>query len=261
MKPIVCSVVILLSFAVLANGPKAKRRVLTPEERAEAMLEMQKETGGFIDKLGEGRLTLFNCQSRVSDAAIIERIDHLFKCARFKLQLVKGDKFTWQTASAIREKDGAIVSLFLIDDPAYPMSLVAMEERWGMINVAKFANDSLSDEILTKRFKKEFVRIAGLTFAGLMPVHKGKICKPVKDGPTLEEYPMDGYAVDGIQAMAKYLRNLGATQGRHTVYITACKEGWAPAPTNEFQKAIWEKVHQLPTHPIKIKPETKKVEK
>ena len=28
---------------------------------------------------------------------------------------------------------------------------------------------------------------------------------------------------------------------------------------NEYQKAIWDKVHAMPTAPIKIKPETKKV--
>ena len=46
-----------------------------------------------------------------------------------------------------------------------------------------------------------------------------------------------------------------------STYKKACEEGWAPNPTNEFQKAIWDKVHELPTEPIKIKPEEKKTEK
>ena len=32
-----------------------------------------------------------------------------------------------------------------------------------------------------------------------------------------------------------------------------------PAPTNDVQKAIWDEIHAMPTEPIKIKPETKKV--
>jgi len=32
----------------------------------------------------------------------------------------------------------------------------------------------------------------------------------------------------------------------------ACQEGWAPAPTNDIQKAIWNEVRQLPAKPIKI---------
>ena len=49
--------------------------------------------------------------------------------------------------------------------------------------------------------------------------------------------------------------------GKRSVYRKACEEGWAPAPTNDVQKAIWDKVHAMPTEPIKIKPETKKTEK
>ena len=35
-------------------------------------------------------------------------------------------------------------------------------------------------------------------------------------------------------------KNIGRT--RRASYKVACEEGWAPAPTNDFQKAIWEKV-------------------
>ena len=48
---------------------------------------------------------------------------------------------------------------------------------------------------------------------------------------------------------------------RLTTYRKACEEGWANPPTNDVQKAIWDKVHALPTEPLKIKPEEKKTEK
>ncbi|MCL2104224.1 MAG: hypothetical protein FWH21_04115, partial [Kiritimatiellaeota bacterium] len=35
---------------------------------------------------------------------------------------------------------------------------------------------------------------------------------------------------------------LGISPGRMTSYRRAVEEGWAPAPTNDFQKAIWEEV-------------------
>lgn len=41
-------------------------------------------------------------------------------------------------------------------------------------------------------------------------------------------------------------------------YLTACREGWAPAPTNDFQRAIWERAlsekERGPTNPIRILP-------
>ena len=32
----------------------------------------------------------------------------------------------------------------------------------------------------------------------------------------------------------------------------------APAPTNEFQKAVWDKVHAIPQNPMKIEFDPKK---
>ena len=65
--------------------------------------------------------------------------------------------------------------------------------------------------------------------------------------------------MDKLQAIVKHLESRGVTPTIIAHYRQACQQGWAPAPTNEYQKAIWDKVHQLPTAPIKIKPETKKV--
>lgn len=41
-------------------------------------------------------------------------------------------------------------------------------------------------------------------------------------------------------------------------YSEACQEGWAPPPTNEFQKAIWDKVHAIPDKPMTIEFDPKK---
>ena len=47
---------------------------------------------------------------------------------------------------------------------------------------------------------------------------------------------------------------------RKSTYMGACRQGWAPAPTNEYQKAIWDRVNKEraeatknPTNPMKIK--------
>ena len=41
-------------------------------------------------------------------------------------------------------------------------------------------------------------------------------------------------------------------------YYEACERGWALAPTNAAQKAIWKKVHQIPDKPITIEYDPKK---
>ena len=39
---------------------------------------------------------------------------------------------------------------------------------------------------------------------------------------------------------------------RRIPYRQACKEGRAPVPTNDVQRAIWNKVHQIPDSPLVI---------
>ncbi len=66
------------------------------------------------------------------------------------------------------------------------------------------------------------------------------------------------YTFDFVQGMSKHLPNLGIKQFTRTIYKKACEEGWAPAPTNDYQKAVWEQVkadkERGPTSPITIPP-------
>ena len=55
-----------------------------------------------------------------------------------------------------------------------------------------------------------------------------------------------------IDVMIMSATALGAYVKRRTSYQKACEEGWAPLPTNDVQKAIWDKVHAVPKNPMKI---------
>ena len=63
----------------------------------------------------------------------------------------------------------------------------------------------------------------------------------------------DRVPMDKVQAIGAYLAAHGVTPLVTAHYRQACKQGWAPAPTNEYQKAIWDQVHEIPTEPLKIK--------
>ena len=51
---------------------------------------------------------------------------------------------------------------------------------------------------------------------------------------------------------------LGIFSRQMVPYSRACREGWAPFPTNAVQKAFWEKVHAIPDRPITIEFDPKK---
>ena len=112
-------------------------------------------------------------------------------------------------------------------------------------------------EFAESRYRKELIR--AVCYAAGTPVtqFKGNIFTIAK-ARDLDHCP-EMIPIDTMQRTAFRLKDLGVMPSYKTTYRKACVDGWAPAPTNEYQKAIWDKVHAMPTAPIKIKPETKKV--
>ena len=66
----------------------------------------------------------------------------------------------------------------------------------------------------------------------------------------------DTMIYDMVLRCNKYLASIGITPSQKASYKTACEEGWAPAPTNDVQKAIWERTKaekdKKPSNPIKV---------
>ena len=70
----------------------------------------------------------------------------------------------------------------------------------------------------------------------------------------LEGFPEGGdLPVDVGARVNSYLNYCGVKPLQRVTYRRACQEGWAHQPTNSFQKAVWDEVHQIPQKPITIK--------
>ena len=74
----------------------------------------------------------------------------------------------------------------------------------------------------------------------------------------LDKNPDIQLPVDVLSRFRTYMEPLGVKPSILVPYRRACEEGWAPAPTNEYQKAIWDKVHAAPKNPMKIEFDPKK---
>ncbi len=64
--------------------------------------------------------------------------------------------------------------------------------------------------------------------------------------------------IDMANRYTSYLATLGVKPAHERTYRQACKEGWAPPPTNDIQRAIWQKVHKIPDNPMTIEYDPKK---
>ena len=72
----------------------------------------------------------------------------------------------------------------------------------------------------------------------------------------LDAIPGLDFALDVEARIVNNMNTSGIRPYRIAKYSEAVKEGWAPAPTNDYQKAIWDKVRSEkergPTNPIEI---------
>jgi hypothetical protein len=195
-----------------------------------------------------------NKQNSIPDSTVQLFADNLSSIFRSRVLVNKDCKFSICGAEDIRRNAKANVAFFLIEDKNMPISLVSMEGRWTMVNIAPLSEGTTDPEILKKRTLRELQRTT-----------KALMTSVVVDGDTAQIITK-GSDLDGIkggimtpQVIVEMLTGLpawGITPDRTSTYKRACKQGWAPTPTNEYQKAIWERVkadkERGPTNPLKI---------
>lgn len=168
-------------------------------------------------------------------------------------------KIEYAKATAAKPRElmksvGANVAIVIVENEDDPPMLVAPEEGWAVVNVTKLAqglpDNALKSAMLNTRVRKELIRAFSIVSGGFGSPFKGSVINAarVEDLDACEE--MVPY--DTTLLYPKHLEGFGVTPREEVWYRNACKFGWAPAPTNDYQKAIWDKIHQLPSAPIKI---------
>ena len=215
---------------------------LTKAEKERLRLE---KTGGMITKRGEGKAVIVNCQQKFQATILTGTIRPFQYLLKVEMETRPG---TWKFGDEIPAD--ANVAVYVIDDAKLPLSLVAAEARWGVVNVAQIDNEN--------SFKKEVTRVAVMTLGGGVSQYKVSPMQPVSSPKDLDTIMGCALTVDVTMAMRANLEKLGLTPAKYTTYRKACMEGWAPQPTNNYQKAIWDEIHAIPDKPITIEFDPKK---
>ena len=216
--------------------------------------EMQ-DFGGYVrkPKSGKGAVVLLNAQKKVKVSDLKAAFDEIERnvTVDFKVIDVSGVALP-NPGEDIRRYDTK-VGVVMIDDQNYPTLLCAPEEGWTILNVANLSSGESSPDKLIARTRRELLRAFGLA-SGCAFMGRGTIVmrNDVTTPERLDTIKEEAYGVDALSAMNRTLPRFGIVPWTIDTYENACQEGWAPAPTNEYQRAIWEKVHTPPTKPIKI---------
>lgn len=253
MKTLLIALTAALAFgsALAETAPtqgKKKPPRLTKEKMQ--MMQMKRFGGIVIDTRNQrGSIAIVNAQSSAKAEWFNPVISEIEQFVHVKFE-VKTGAFDFGSPQV---QGSACV--FVIDDPAMPMSLIAPESRWTMFNIAKIKSEKPA--FFEARVKKMLVRslayLMGAADSQYPMCLTGCVTKP----EDLDQFPMTSLPVDVLGKMEKYIAGYGVTPWKRSTYKNAVHEGWAHQPTNEFQKAIWDEIHTLPTKPITIEPEKK----
>ena len=225
--------------------------------------EFLRETGGYIikDDPGNGLVLIANAQKRLPEDKISKPVSYMRFHAKMSIDIKTVDEAKAATPSAKSAGSlGATIVVFVKDDAKSESPiLVSPDEFWAVVNVAALDVDKPGDEILALRTRKAINRAICLVCGAGGSQYPNTLVGPFKNGiKDYDRFSNEGLPPDVFTRMQHYLKTFDVRPIFRTTYANACQQGWAPAPTNEFQKAIWDKVHAVPATPMKIEFDPKK---
>jgi hypothetical protein len=255
--------IILASLAFMSPVVMAEVADSAAPAKAAAKTKLprgMKRYGGIIQvpNSQKGKIVIVNAQRKLPLSNIRAEMDEFAQTLKFRVEFVDGEPTTSEKASADMEKIGADVAVFIQENPESKVTILsAPEQRWTILNASAINADARSDEFAAARIRKELMR-GFLCAAGTMnSQYQGSIMAAIKEPKDLDKM-LEAAPVDAIQRAIESLKVYGVTPQEMSTYKKACQEGWAPAPTNEYQKAVWDKVHAAPKNPMKIEFDPKK---
>ncbi len=245
---------LVAAFAVAADTPKAKRG--RPKGR--------NPSGGIVEKAYAGNvIRTFNAQAVIP----ADKVAALTLQMRYEtivpFETVGAKPMTFaeaeNAAAGFIGKDKVGAAVVIVNDPSKSDFYRASPEgRWAVLNVSPLKADNPAQERLEERFAKVYwhavVRALGGGYAAVKP----SVMTPFSDLKSLDAIPTTKPSPDVVNMLI----DTGSLYGIRTItiasYRTACRNGWAPPPTNDVQRAIWDKVHAIPANPMKIEFDPKK---
>ena len=252
--------------ALLETAPKGPHggKLISPELKE----LMDRRSGGLVYPKTNGKaLLIVDARGGEYDGFVdefakdLKRNFHLHVATSRKTVAHDADPF----AAANAFKTDANPAVILITDTeSRPTLAIYPEDAVGVVNAARLKDaDAAKYKV---RLAKEVWRAMALSLGGFaMTAPNGRIVKSILS-PAYSTKDLDAMAAKSLSphqcnAIYESVAAIGLQAAKPVSYKMACRQGWAPAPTNSIQKAIWDEVHALPSNPIKIKPETKKQEK
>lgn len=229
-----------------AAAAPAQRSVRPPDPAARS--NMLARTGGMVWSPATGPAILFlNTQKRVPAAELQATVGQIQKFLR--LPCAFADKAATEpvadAAKALADAKNAAV-IVICDAAGQPALLVAPENRWVLVNVAALGGKDVSVDKLAERVQKEVWRGFGYVMGAANSTFEHCLLKPVLAPADLDALQTKSLCPEPFGQIMTQAQKMGIKPMRVSSYRKACEEGWAPAPTNDIQRAIHAEVKKTP---------------
>lgn len=252
----------VIASLALSSHAELRKHKYSEEERQAQREKFKTLTGGFIFDVRKAgvAVSIINTQSILKDDFLKSRADYYSTRIFCKVAYCHTNAtVNLMNAKAIASSFRGVGGVLLVGNDELPALVVLPESKATIVNVKALSVDSPTDETLKARVSKELTRAIAFTLGVGYSERSGGPMSPISSLKDLDAILADGFSNDTIMHITKAVDRMGVGRFRRTTYLKACEEGWAPPPADKYQKVIWDKVHALPTEPLKIAPEAKKV--
>ena len=243
-----------LSVTVVWAEKPAKKKVNLFEKRKEALArhaETVRKEGGYVEMPSTGLVfRVVDAQKRVPREMVATYAHEIEDRMRFAVEVVDS------------ETGGGQAWVEIVDDPSMPSMLVAPDETWTRLNVAWLASDGPTEAKLAGRLRKQMWRATAYALGAGNSMYGPCLMQHIRTLADLDGDNAKTICPEPYGKMTQVADKIGLQSRLRVTYKKACEEGWAPTPTNDVQKAIWEQVkadkERGPTNPITIPPPNQK---
>ncbi len=221
MKKPVFAAIAMVALALAAIAAPRK-----PVAKPAAPVEPEPPDGGMVLVNAEGKLAIVNACGYQGDviANSIKKIGNVF------MIVAEEQTGSWSLAEAQAAFDAtkANAAVFVVKDASIPISLVALESRWGIVNA-----EGMNDAVLGK----EIMRISTLLLGGASSKYEASVMRPAFSIDDIEKLG-ELATIDSLMAIFPNLQKYGFKQFEMMTFREACESGYNPEPKTEEQKAI-----------------------
>lgn len=253
MKKILAIAVAVIAASVFAQeaarpAPPAKgvKKQFTPEQLAARDKRVLEKTGGFIDVPASGpAIEIVDARAKPgSGPAWVAEVwtKHAKSPFNVLTNSIPEGKCPYAFGKEKLEADKALIVVLLAQaGDKMPALSVYPEERVSVVNTDVLCKGINSVDAELRVIKECWRSIGFITGVGFAQ-QENDVMQPVFSLKDLDEDKYQMIQPMNYGRMAKMMTKFNVSRARRVAYRAAVRQGWAPAPTNDFQKAVWDEV-------------------